>query len=94
MLTEGPSAGLRSVAVRAWSLQGSLAAVVVSARGRRRETRRTTAGIAAQVSVSWACPRHRMRASSPTSAPRFATPDRPRADPHSVDGERLPWRDL
>ncbi|MBP8307839.1 MAG: hydroxysqualene dehydroxylase HpnE [Burkholderiaceae bacterium] len=74
----------------------ALAAVVVSARGRRRDDAAgLTAGIAVQVSEQLALPAPMdARVITEKRATFRCTPDRPRVDAQGVDGEPLPWPDL
>lgn len=98
MLTEDPSreAFGQWLFARGVSHGLALAAVVVSARGRRREDAAgLTAGIAAQVSDQLGLPAPLdARIVTDKRATFRCTPDRPRVDPHGVDGGHLPWRDL
>ena len=74
----------------------ALAAVVVSARGRRRDDAAgLAAGIARQVSEQLGLPAPLdARIVTEKRATFRCTPDRPHVEPQSVDGEPLPWPDL
>jgi len=74
----------------------ALAAVVVSARGRRSDDAAAlTAGIVAQVSEQLGLPAPAdARIVTEKRATFRCTPDRPTVGPLDVDGESLPWPDL
>lgn len=74
----------------------AVGAVVVSARGRRREdARELTAGIARQVARQLHLPEPLdSRIVTEKKATFQCTPDRPRVGVDTVDGQRLPWSGL